>query len=264
MPTSNSLPGLKVTYRIPLTVVVPAYQEAGRIFDALGLLLRSLESIGDPFEVIVVSDGNIDGTEVEAARHGGAVRVVHYPTQRGKGYALRRGVAESSGDVVAFIDADMELHPDGLAALVAMVNAGADAAIGSKRHAESIVSYPRFRRFQSAAYQALIRRLFDLNVTDTQTGIKAFRGDLLRQIAPLTTSNGFAFDLELLVELRAHGAQIVEGPIQLDYGFESTTGVRAVVQVLRETGRIYRLHHLRMEKAAQRGKTSPSRVSPRL
>jgi glycosyltransferase involved in cell wall biosynthesis len=244
--------------RLPLSVVVPAYREAEGIYDAIELLTSTLDAFGMPYAVIVVSDGNTDGTEKEAARHAHqAVRVIHYEPQRGKGFALRRGIGETCGDTVAYIDADMELHPAGLVPLIRLVEDGADAAVGSKRHPDSQVSYPRFRRFQSQVYQGLIHRLFDLDVSDTQTGIKAFRGDLLRDTVASATSDGFAFDLELLAELRYRGALIVEGPVQLDYTFSTTTGVAAVFDVLHETSRIY----LRLRKRHRPPVQTPARRS---
>jgi glycosyltransferase involved in cell wall biosynthesis len=227
---------------VSLSVVVPAYREGPTIYKAIGVLLESLHSLDRSYEVLVVSDGNDDETVEEAARHGEPVFVLHYEMRRGKGYALRYGISRARGEYIAFIDADMELHPDGLGPLLALVDGGADAAIGSKRHPDSQVYYPFVRRVQSAAYQRLIRVLFDLDVMDTQTGIKVFRGPLLRESLAHISSDGFAFDLELLVVLRQHGARIAEGPVQLDYRFATTTGIRAVLDVMRDTWRIFRRH----------------------
>ena len=237
-----------------VSIVLPAYREAGRIAASLELLSSEMARLDVPFEVIVVSDGNTDGTELEARMAEGPITVIHYPQNRGKGYALRRGTAESRGARVVFIDADMELHPRGISRLLAMLDAGADVAIGSKRHPESQVHYPRLRRIQSEAYQLLIRRLFGLNVTDTQTGLKAFRAPLLRAALPALTNDGFSFDLELLVQLADAGAVIAEGPISLEYRFQSTTSLSATVDVLRETLRLWhrrRVSPVRVAKAIE-------------
>ncbi|MGI8792431.1 MAG: glycosyltransferase family 2 protein [Acidimicrobiales bacterium] len=222
-----------------LSVVTPAYREGHRIYESLNLLRSSLEALDRPYEIIVVSDGSPDNTVAEAERHDD-IRVLVYEQQRGKGYAIRYGVDNAKGDVIAFIDSDMELHPDGIGGLVAKVEAGADVAVGSKRDPASSVEYPFFRRLQSRIYQQLIHHLFRLDLSDTQTGLKAFRADLLREVAPELSSNGFAFDLELLVALNDRGAVIVEGPVDLDYSFETTTGAKAVLDVLRDTWTIYR------------------------
>ena len=80
-----------------MSVVVPAYREAGRIVSSLDLLVSELGKLAPPFEIILVSDGNTDGTEIEASQSSGPITVIHYPENRGKGYALRRGASESRG-----------------------------------------------------------------------------------------------------------------------------------------------------------------------
>lgn len=233
-----------------LSVVVPAYQAGPTIYDALLLLFEALDGLDRPYEVIVVVDGSTDSTAAEVARHTDRVRTVAYPQNRGKGYALRRGLAECAGEHVAYIDADMELHPDGLGRLLGLVEQGYDAALGSKRHPESRVHYPPFRRLQSRAYLGLVRLIFGLAVTDTQTGLKVLRGDVVRQALPLLERDGFAFDLELLVVLRQFGARVVEGPIELDYRFETTTNLRAAGAVLRDTLAIWLEHGGRTPRSA--------------
>jgi glycosyltransferase involved in cell wall biosynthesis len=229
-----------------LSVIVPAYREGPRIHGNLVHLLGELDATGIDYEVIVVSDGNTDATVSEAERVGSArVRVLAYPVNEGKGFALMHGIGHAKGDLMAFIDADMELHPSGLGRFVQIQRAGGwDVVVGSKRHPQSHVSYPKTRRFQSWVYQQLIRVLFRLNVKDTQTGLKLFRGDLLRQVVPLLAVKRFAFDLELLIVANKLGYhRVVEAPIDLDYRFETTTSPAAAYRALWDTAAIfYRLH----------------------
>lgn len=231
-----------------LSVIVPAYREGPRIHDNLAHLLDELKPIGLDYEVIVVSDGNSDDTVAEAERVGSdRIKVLAYPVNSGKGFALMHGVSHSRGDLIAFIDADMELHPSGIGHFVKMQQEGDwDIVVGSKRHPESQVSYPRVRRMQSWIYQQLIRVLFNLDVRDTQTGLKLFKGDLLRAVVPLLAVKRFAFDLELLVVARRLGhKKITEAPIRLDYRFETTTNPAAAYHALWDTAAIfYRLHFL--------------------
>jgi len=229
-----------------LTVIVPAYREGERIHDSLLHLLRELDTLDIDYEVLVVSDGNSDGTVAEAKRVPSArVRVLAYDVNEGKGFALMHGVRHATGDLIAFIDADMELDPSGITRCVAIQREGGwDVVVGSKRHPDSVVSYPRFRRLQSWLYQVLIRVLFHLNVRDTQTGLKLFRGDVLRAVIPLLAIKRFAFDLELLVVARKLGfGRIVEAPVQLSYRFATTTNAAAAFHALWDTAAIfYRLH----------------------
>lgn len=234
---------------VQLSVVVPAYREGRRIHDNLKRLIGELDQLGVTYEVVVVSDGNTDATVREARRLGSpAVKVFHYPMNIGKGFALSLGVDQSVGDLVTFIDADMELDPANIKGFIELMQtSGCDAVIGSKRHPMSKVAYPRFRRLQSAAYQLLVRLLFNLNVRDTQTGLKLFRRNVLEEAVPLLAIKRFAFDLELLVVAHQLGYRnVCEAPIRLSYQFESTVNLGSAWRVLWDTAAIfYRLRILR-------------------
>jgi glycosyltransferase involved in cell wall biosynthesis len=225
-----------------LSVIVPAYREGPRIYANLQRLLTELDQLGMDYEVILVSDGNADNTESEARRiTSPRLKVVAYAVNMGKGYALGYGVRESTGDLVTFIDADMELHPRDIKPFIQMMKGGNyDIVVGSKRHPQSHVSYPWLRRLQSLAYQLVIRILFNLNVSDTQTGHKLLRREVVTDVVPLLAVKRFAFDLELLVVAHKLGyRQVAEAPIELSYQFESTVNPRAVFQILWDTAAIF-------------------------
>ena len=225
-----------------LSVIVPAYREGKNIAQNLRRLLGELDGLGISYEVIVVSDGNTDNTVLEAESVVSSnIKVVEYNVNMGKGYALRCGVSRSSGELVTFIDADMELDPRYIRPFLAVMDGfDCDAVIGSKRHPMSNVSYPAFRRFQSSMYQLLIRLLFRLNVRDTQTGLKLFKRHVLQEVVPLLAIKRFAFDLELLVVARRLGyRKIMEAPVHLSYKFESTVDPKAAWRALWDTAAIF-------------------------
>ena len=234
---------------VDLSVIVPAYREGRRIYDNLGRLVEELDKLNVAYEVIVVSDGNTDSTASEARRvKSSRVKVFDYPMNIGKGFALSLGVSQSSGSLVTFIDADMELDPATIQEFIDLMHGTeCDAVIGSKRHPDSRVSYPTFRRFESAVYQLMVRVLFNLDVRDTQTGLKLFRRQVLREAVPLLAIKRFAFDLELLVVARLLGyRKVCEAPINLNYQFESTVNLGSAWNVLWDTAAIfYRLRILR-------------------
>ena len=225
-----------------LSVVVPAFMEGSKIAVNVRKLTDALDPIATPYEVIVVSDGSTDDTYHQALTVAGPhVKVFGYTPKMGKGYALRYGFERSTGDPVTFIDADMELHPKEIGIFVKLMDVyDCDVVVGSKRHPQSQVHYPPLRRLQSWVYQMLIRILFDLNVSDTQTGLKLFRRAALEAVLPYMQVRRWAYDLEFFVIARMKGyRKFIEAPVVVDYQFASTTGLRAVFQVLRDTFSIW-------------------------
>ncbi len=197
-----------------LSVVVPAWNEAERIPECIRRIVDSLSPL-DP-EVIVVDDGSTDGTADVCrawirAHPSPDVRVIVAP-HRGKGAAVCAGARASRGDVVAFIDADLDVAPEEIARLLrARDQQGLDIVVGSKR----ILSWrgmrrPLPRRVLSLSFSALARLLFRLPVRDTQTGVKLFDGPWLRTVAPHARVRGFLFDVELLALAASEGLRMGE------------------------------------------------------
>lgn len=221
-----------------LSVITPTYNGQGVLAPNLVRLLRSLDDAGINHEVIVVSDGSTDGT-VEEARPftDRGVRLLHYEVNRGKGFALRTGLARATGRYVAYIDSDGDLEPNDLVRFLTLMRLyEADMVVGSKRHALSEVSYPLTRRILSWGYHAATRALFGIRASDTQTGIKLVRREVLAEILPRLLEKRFAFDLELMVAARRAGfRRVLEAPIQLTFRFSSTISRRAVAGMAKDT-----------------------------
>ena len=243
-----------VPFDIDLTVVTPSYNGARHIGRTLAALRHALEETGLRNEIILVSDGSRDGTpEVAAANGDASLRVLHYDGNEGKGHALRTGLARARGEFVAFIDSDGDLDPHELRRFIELMRLyRADLVVGSKRHVLSEVSYPWPRRIMSWGYHVLVRVLFGLKVTDTQTGLKLVRRDVLAAVLPRLVEKRFAFDLELLVAARRLGyRRIIEAPVRLDYQFSSTISAGAVRGILLDTAAIwyrrYVLHYYDLE-----------------
>ena len=226
-----------------LSVIVPAYREGARIVENIGHLTVALDALEIPYEVVVVCDGSPDDTYEQAEKCASEqVRVFTYSPNMGKGYALTYGFERSTGDKVTFIDADMDLHPKEIGIFLKLMDVyEADVVVGSKRHPQSRVNYPLFRRFQSWVYQVLVRVLFDLNVSDTQTGLKLFRREVLEASLPRIIVKKFAFDLELFVIAHRLGFRnFIEAPVVLDFQFSSSVDLGSAWQVLGDTLKIYR------------------------
>lgn len=244
-----------------LSVVVPAFNQEDEIAHTLEVIDRVLSAARITHEIIVVSDGSDDQTAVRASAGAtDAVRVIEYQPNRGKGNALRVGSAAASGEWVAWVDADLDLHPSMLPSFLEQARAlGLDAVVGSKRHADSRVHYPRIRRVYSWMYQLLVRVLFRLDVRDTQVGMKVFRRDVLDRVLPLVLVKQYAFDLEVLAVARHLGyGAIGEHPVVLDYQFTGS-GVRsrAIARALWDTAAVfYRLRIIRYYDRIEPGVTT--------
>lgn len=205
-----------------ISVVIPAYNEAQYIEQNVRETVQTLSELNYRFEIIVVDDGSHDDTHLQAVKvrsqHAELVRVVRYDRNRGKGNALICGSGFARGEIIAFLDADMDLHPRQLPTLFAMLEANdADVVIGSKRHPLSRVDYPKARKVLSFGYFALIRLLFGLPLRDTQTGLKVFRRKVVEAVFPRVLAKRFAFDIEVLANAHRLKFKIVDAPVTLEF-----------------------------------------------
>ena len=147
-----------------LSVVMPAYNEGAKIYENLLETISCLESLKVPFEIILVDDGSSDNTLEEARRASRAdsrIKVASNYQNLGKGWALKMGFKRASGEVIAFLDADLDIHPSQMGLLLERLEADSeDVVIGSKFHPDSRLDYPWGRRFFSFCYFLFIKFLF--------------------------------------------------------------------------------------------------------
>lgn len=209
-----------------LSVIIPAYN-CPTIKKDLKLIDHYLKGLGRPYEIICVVDGSShphDTTKVKArSAKSKTIKVYTYSPNKGKGYALRFGMARAKGGLIAFIDAGGDLNVKGLGlALEHLKWYDADIIIGSKRHKASRVCYPWRRRILSFIAQQAIKFCFGINVTDTQAGLKVFRREVLEKALPRLAVKRWLFDLEVLVVASRLGyKKIYESPIEITYNFAS-------------------------------------------
>ena len=222
-----------------LTVVLPAYLEESSIHESVTRLIKCLDQNLITFQIRVVIDGPGDHTaEIVRRISDPRVSVIELERNFGKGRAIREGLRDCSTDFVGYMDADLDLHPNGLVeAFAALKNSPTSicGAIGSKLHPGSQVEYPLSRRLLSKIYKLLVRVSFSLDLDDTQTGLKVFRREPIDELLPLLGRNGFEFDLELLTLLARSGNRFVEVPVALDYRFGSTVNLKSGTRTLLDT-----------------------------
>ncbi len=178
---------------------MPAFNEATRIADTIGALRDALRDVADDgLELVVVDDGSFDATAAEAER-AGADRVVRLPTNRGKGAAVRAGVAVAAGRTIAYTDADLSYPPEQLLLLLAEVERGARFVAGSRKHVDTVtlIRGRRLREVSGRIFNLLSRLVVLGRYRDTQCGLKAFDAGAAELLFGAALVDGFAFDVEL-------------------------------------------------------------------
>lgn len=211
-------------------MIVPAYRQEETIVKDLERIKNVLDQLRYPTELICVIDGRFDNTlenVAKFARNYKNVKSLGYETNKGKGYAVRFGMAVSKGDIVAFVDAGMDLNPNGLSMLLEHFEwYSADIIVGSKRHPASKVNYPWQRRILSIGYQFLVKLMFGLRIKDTQVGMKFYRREVLEKVLPRLLVKRYAFDIEILAVANYLGFnRIFEAPVEVNLNFGGASNV---------------------------------------
>lgn len=209
-----------------LSVIIPIYRQEKTIVQDILSIYHTLEKIRYDFEIVAVVDGKNIDKSYELIKKIRLPKLKHYTYKynHGKGYAIRFGMARTKGDYIAFIDAGMEIDPNGLSMLIEHLEwYQADIIVGSKLHPASIIKYPFFRQIFSFGAHLIARFLLNINVHDTQAGIKLFKRNVLIKVLPRLLVKSFAFDLEILAVAKHLGfSRIYEAPIKLNFVVNGT------------------------------------------
>lgn len=230
--------------RLALSIVIPVYNETGRIGSTLQRLLERAQAGPDACEILVVDDGSTDGT-VELVericRESPAVRLLRNPGNCGKGFAVRNGMLDARGEYLLFSDADLSTPIEEAERLWEALKNGYDVAIGSRALKPEWV-YPRqpwARETAGKTFNLFVRALTGLPYRDTQCGFKAFRREAARAIFSRQTIPGFGFDVEILYLARKLGYRALEVPVH--WANDPRTKVRPVRDGRRMLGDLVRI-----------------------
>ncbi len=237
-----------------LSIVVPAYNEEGRLPSLLDELGRRGETIAQTagstlLEVVIVDDGSTDATPSlleSATTWPSIVEVIRLDKHRGKGAAVRAGILAARGERILVTDVDLSTPLDELGLLAAALDDGAGVAIGSRSISGSrvIVHQPRHRELMGKTFNLLLRLLTGVPWRDTQCGFKLFRTDVARRLCELQRIEGFAYDAELCVNALRLGADVVEVPVRwLDNDDTRVRLVRSSTEMARDLVRIAWMAH---------------------
>ena len=223
-------------YEGKISILMPAYNEGDRIFNNLLKACATFKKFRFPFEILVIDDGSQDYTKDEIKRAASVhteIKLIENKTNLGKGFALKNGFSNASGNIIVFLDSDLEIDPTQVGNLLkAMRDNDSEIAIGSKRHRGSNIAYPFSRKILSVGYYIIIRLLFNLPVKDTQSGIKAFRRDVLDKIFPKVLCKKYAFDVEILANAVRRGYKITEVPIKIVFLRKNNMGRIKIKDIL--------------------------------
>ena len=198
-----------------LSVVVPAYNEARRLPASLARVRAYLRARGREYEIVVVDDGSSDTTSQVARDAGADVRVLRHEPNRGKGYAVRRGMLAATGARRLITDADLSTPIEELAKLEAEIERGFDVAIGSRAVAGALIEVhqPAYREVMGRLFNRLVQALLLPGLRDTQCGFKLFTDRAAQAAFSVSSLDGFSFDVEALYVARHRGLRIAEVPV---------------------------------------------------
>jgi dolichyl-phosphate beta-glucosyltransferase len=234
------------------SLIFPTYNPGPMLERTWRELMQFLQRAPGSWEVLFVCDGCTDGTPARLATlargEAEGIRVLTHAPNRGKGYAVRRGLEAARGEWRLFTDVDLAYGFDDVLRVAEALQAGAPVAIASRTHPESqmllptrLQGYAYRRHVQSLAFSALVRWLLPLKYRDTQAGLKGLCAAAVRMILPCLTCDGFGFDCDLLTACVRCGLAVREVPVCVRYEDRaSTTGLGAMKQMLKELWQIRR------------------------
>jgi len=231
-----------------LSIVIPAWNEAGKIVDDIREISAFVKNITFTVELIIVDDGSEDNTSQIAEKvsvpDSLKKRVIRYTPHRGKGFAVRKGISESSGDIVIFMDSGRNVPVETIESGLKLLEQNkCDVLIASRYLPESVIRKRLiwYRQVTSTIFRKYVKWYLNLPVflTDTQCGFKLFKGDIARELFEHCLSDGFVFDLEILLLALKKQYRICEFPIEWTCDRDSRlTLIPSLIPIFRELHRL--------------------------
>ena len=230
-----------------LSIVIPVYNEEKKISTDLEAALKFFEEQKFEGEIIVVDDGSLDETvrivQKYVHNYPSAIKLISYQPNKGKGYAVRSGVQNAKGEIIMFADSGNCVPFSESLKGFEILKKDADIAHGSRFLYNSIIVIQR--KWYRSLYSFLFRKFINLyaqipqKLTDTQCGFKMYKHNVAHKLFSQCKTDGFMFDIEIILRAFQLGYSIQEFPIEWTVDHDSRVNLkRTLFRILQELAKI--------------------------
>ena len=224
-----------------LSVVVACYNEAEVLAKSFAEILEVLEDFGQPYEIVFVDDVSRDRTreilrEIVATHPSVSIQVILHDVNRGRGATVTDGFRAARGEIVGYLDVDLEVHARYIPSLVRAIEKGAEVATVRRIYAFQLRSIDRY--FMSRGYSYLVRKLLGTALRDTETGYKFFRREALMPVLDEIRDPGWFWDTEFMIRAERRGLRVAEVPGAYVRRFDKTSTVSGLRDSARYFGKL--------------------------
>ena len=224
-----------------LSVIIACYNEEDVLARSFAEIREVLDDLGRPYELIFVDDVSRDRTrdilrEITAAHPSAPIKVILHDVNQGRGATVTDGFRAARGEIVGYLDVDLEVHARYIPSLVRAIEKGAQVATVRRIYAFQLRSVDRY--VMSRGYSYLVRRLLGTRVHDTETGYKFFRREALLPVLDEIRDRGWFWDTEFMIRAERRGLRVAEVPGAYVRRFDKTSTVSGLRDSVRYFGKL--------------------------
>lgn len=207
-----------------LSLIMPSYKKRAILIDSISNVLEVLDRYSKEYELILVIDGDTDGSLKEISRIShNCLKIISYVENKGKGAAIRNGFQVATGKYIGYMDVGLDIDPGSLIPFLReMENTQFDALIANRNNIRSIYESSVTRIIYSKIFRVISQLLFiNLRVIDTQVGLKIFNGSSLRKVIPFLKEEEWLIDLDILQNMIYQGSnKFISMPVMINMNKE--------------------------------------------